>query len=90
MGALDTHIPRLPLTTSNKNYTNVGYWNEPLFFLPTLDRTWHEGMPSFLHWGGGDEDVIVMMGGTQTPEMPRTMANMRAVPTRNNQCQTTL
>ena len=35
--------------TANKNYTDVGYQNEPTFlFHPPISRTWHEGMPSFL------------------------------------------
>ena len=41
------------------------------FFLPTLSHAWHEGVPSFLT-GEGSRDVIVVMGGTQTPDMPGT------------------
>ena len=40
--------------------------------------------------GRGVRDAIVMMGGTQTLDMPSTKGDMRAVPTRNDQCHITL
>ena len=59
-------------------------------FSPTYKLRLARGHAIFSHRGRGDRDVIVMTGGAQTPHTPRTKSDMQAVPTRNDQCHTTL
>ena len=50
---LGTQVPRSPLTNLRRELRLCRLPNEPPFLFAHLKPcTWHEGVPSFLHWGG--------------------------------------
>ena len=56
------------------------------FFLPTYKAAPGTRACHLFLLGRGDRDAIVTTGGTRIPKTPGMKSDMRAVPTRNNQC----
>ena len=86
---LGTQVPRSPLTNLWWELCLCRLQNEPPFLFAHLKPCLAWGRAIFSPPGRGVRDVIVTMGGTQTPDMPGTKGDAWAVPTWNDQCHIT-
>ena len=67
---LGTQVPRSPLTNLRQEIHLCRLPNEQPFLFAHLKPCLARGRAIFSPPGRGVRDVIVMMGGTQTPDMP--------------------
>ena len=72
---LGIQVPRLLLTNLRRELCLCRLPNEPPFLFVHLKLCLARGHAIFSLPGRGVRDVIVMMGGTQTPDMPGTKGN---------------
>ena len=86
---LGTQVPRLPLTNLQWELRLCRLPNEPSFLFAHLKPCLAQGHAIFSPPERGVRDAIVMMGGTQTLDMPGTKGDTWAVPTWNDQCHIT-
>ena len=69
---LGTQVPRSLLTNLQRELRLCRLSNEPPFLFAHLKPYLARGLAIFSLPGRGVRDAIVMMGGTQTPDMPGT------------------